>query len=63
MADLKVCNKCGVPKRLEEFGVMKTAKDGRRSDCRDCHNRGQKVKRNQVGWRGPTARLPKGIEL
>jgi hypothetical protein len=64
MADLKVCNRCGEAKTLEEFGVLKTNKDGRRGDCRTCFNRRQRIRRgNEVGWRGPTARMPKGYRL
>ena len=34
----KACIKCGEVKPLEDFGVAKSAKSGRRSDCKKCKN-------------------------
>lgn len=33
---IKKCSKCGVEKELELFSACKSAKDGRRSDCKEC---------------------------
>ncbi len=34
----KVCSKCGAEKRLEEFSRLARNADGRRPECRACHN-------------------------
>lgn len=38
----KVCSKCGREKRLEEFGRLARNADGRRPECRECHNAGER---------------------
>lgn len=35
---LKVCSKCGLPKRLGEFHKNRYSKDGRQSRCSECEN-------------------------
>lgn len=35
---MKVCNKCGLSKSLDDFGKRNDTKDGRRSQCRVCRN-------------------------
>lgn len=35
---LKVCGKCGKELPLDEFGVSKTSKDGKRGWCKACMN-------------------------
>lgn len=39
---MKKCTRCGEIKKLEEFGVRKSAKDGRKSGCKKCLNKLQK---------------------
>lgn len=34
---MKKCTKCGEQKPLSEFYTRKTAKDGRRNDCKSCN--------------------------
>lgn len=34
----KTCNKCGVEKSIEQFGMRKQMKDGRQSTCKSCLN-------------------------
>jgi hypothetical protein len=39
---VKKCTRCGEIKPLEEYGVRKSAKDGRKSGCKKCLNNVQK---------------------
>ena len=36
---MKICKKCGKEKELTEFYANSSAKDGKRSDCKDCQNK------------------------
>lgn len=35
---MKKCSKCNIEKKLTEFGIQKTGKQGRKSYCKECHN-------------------------
>lgn len=35
---MKICSKCKNPKNLDEFGMDKNYKDGRKTKCKDCLN-------------------------
>ena len=32
----KICSKCGLEKDLDEFGNLKSSKDGKLSRCKEC---------------------------
>lgn len=38
----KTCSKCNVNKSIDNYYQLKTGKDGRRPDCKDCHKKGRK---------------------
>lgn len=59
MTDFKTCRKCGKTKSVNQFRADAGMKDGRRSTCKSCETGVRRIS----GWRGPTARLPRGIEL
>lgn len=40
----KVCSKCGREKRLEEFSRLARNADGRRPECRECHNAEERIR-------------------
>ena len=43
-SDLKVCNRCGVAKSLDEFYVSKGGRDGRRPECKVCNLAARRLK-------------------
>lgn len=65
MGDMAVCTKCGRVLPVEAFNRDAAQPSGRSSACSECRTRAKRVKRNQVGWRGPTGslRLPPGMKL
>ena len=58
---IKVCIKCGVEKKLSEYGKDKRHKDGRTSQCKECYNRKQREnyqkpevkERKRKNWQKP----------
>ena len=40
----KVCNTCKIEKPLSEFEPRHDSKDGRRGECRDCHNEKKRIR-------------------
>jgi len=42
----KVCTKCGKDKDIEDFGVKSSAKDGRKSRCKECRNEDNRTYRH-----------------
>jgi hypothetical protein len=42
---MKTCTKCGENKSLDEFYTNKTNPDGRRSKCKQCHNKERSIHR------------------
>jgi len=44
---VKVCCKCGVKKKFDEFGLVIKSKDGRRSSCKECSKIGTKEYRKK----------------
>src|SRR5687768_17162817 len=56
----KTCTKCREEKPIEEFGVLRRARDGRQPRCKPCHSRAvcesqrrhpQRVRRTQAQHR------------
>lgn len=50
----KVCNTCKIDKPLDEFGNIKSSKDGKRSMCKECRNaknRSEEYKATTKAWR------------
>lgn len=45
--DLKMCSKCGISKPLDEFSKRGDSKGGRRSQCRECRNETNKIRRDK----------------
>ena len=45
---MKICTKCKIEKPLSEFYKAKSHKDNLRSDCKECHNKIQKIYRLNV---------------
>jgi len=43
----KACSKCGEVKSLDMYHTKKTAKDGRRSECKKCHSKYIKSRNNK----------------
>jgi len=43
---MKICNKCGVKKSLEEFTRANWCKNGRRGECKACRNKVKQVPRD-----------------
>jgi len=42
----KICSKCGKVKEFVDFSTDKRATDGRKSECKQCHNLYNRTKRN-----------------
>lgn len=52
IASMKVCQRCGQEKLLDEFAFRSTAKDGRQRWCRGCQGDYQKQNRDLANARG-----------
>jgi glycerol dehydrogenase-like iron-containing ADH family enzyme len=48
-AETKICNKCGLPKKLDEFRLEKRGISGRKATCKECIKPADIVKNRKKG--------------
>lgn len=53
MGDYKTCSKCSETKPLTDFNRRQRAKDGRRSDCRECQRQLNRAIAREAYWADP----------